>query len=148
VQQIGTALEIYRRPHNRFVADFIGRANFLPVRVLDRASSMWVLELLGQVIEAPGEEDAAIRKSGQAVLMIRPESIRLSPTPPNNEKAAWSGVVTRTSYLGSFIEYDVEIADQKLLAVRYDPAESDLYPVHQAVYVQFLPENAYLLPGE
>ncbi len=31
VQQVGSALEIYRRPRNRFVADFIGRANFLPV---------------------------------------------------------------------------------------------------------------------
>lgn len=148
VQQIGTALEIYRRPHNRFVADFIGRANFLSVRVLERTSTAWILELFGKVIEAPGEDDAAIRKSDQAVLMVRPESIRLSPTPFDNAKATWTGVVTRTSYLGSFIEYDVEIAGQTILAVRYDPSESDLYPVRQPVYVQFLQENAYLLPDE
>ncbi|MEZ4673156.1 MAG: ABC transporter ATP-binding protein [Caldilineaceae bacterium] len=34
-EQIGSAVEIYRRPVNRFVADFIGRANFVPVRVVE-----------------------------------------------------------------------------------------------------------------
>ncbi|MCB1299621.1 MAG: ABC transporter ATP-binding protein, partial [Microthrixaceae bacterium] len=33
IQQSGSAPEIYRRPQNRFVADFIGRANFIPVDV-------------------------------------------------------------------------------------------------------------------
>ena len=148
VQQIGAALEIYRRPHNRFVADFIGRANFLPVTVLDRSSRGWRLNLLGKTIETPGEDDDAIKIGGQAILMVRPESIRLSLADPTNAEPVWSGTVTRTSYLGSLVEYDAIVGAQRILAVRHDPAETDLYPVDQQVSVQFLQDNAYLLPAE
>ena len=41
VQQVGSAIGIYRRPANRFVADFIGRANFLPVEMLERSGGRW-----------------------------------------------------------------------------------------------------------
>ncbi len=148
VQQIGTALEIYRRPHNRFVADFIGRANFLPVQVLDRSSRGWRLNLLGKTIETPGEDDPTIKIGGEATLMVRPESIRLTRATPDNGQPAWDGAVTRTSYLGSLVEYDATIGSQGILAVRHDPSEADLYPLGERVYVQFLQENAYLLPAE
>jgi iron(III) transport system ATP-binding protein len=148
VQQIGTALEIYRRPHNRFVADFIGRANFLPVTVLDRSPRGWRLNLLGKTIETPGEDDPAIKIGGQAILMVRPESIRLSIAGPTDGAPTWQGAVTRTSYLGSLVEYDAVIDAQRILAVRHDPTEVDLYPVNQPVSVEFLQENAYLLPAE
>lgn len=148
VQQIGTALEIYRRPHNRFVADFIGRANFLPVTVLDRSPRGWRLNLLGKTIETPGEDDASIQIGGQAILMVRPESIRFSLAEPTNGEPVWTGFVTRTSYLGSLVEYDALIDTQRILAVRHDPSEADLYPVDMQVFIQFLQDNAYLLPAE
>jgi len=148
VQQVGTALEIYRRPHNRFVADFIGRANFLPVQVLDRSPRGWRLNLLGKTIETPGEDDASITVGGQAILMVRPESIRLSLTEPTNGEPTWTGIVMRTSYLGSLVEYDAIIGEQRVLAVQHDPSEADLYAVERQVYIQFLQDNAYLLPAE
>lgn len=148
VQQIGAALEIYRRPHNRFVADFIGRANFLPAQVLERSAAGWRIRILDQTLEAAGEASAAITPNSQALLMVRPESIRITASRPDNAAPAWQGVVTRTSYLGSLAEYDVMVNGQRILAVRHDPAESDLYAPDQQVYVQFLRENAYLLPPE
>lgn len=148
VQQIGSALQIYRRPHNRFVADFIGRANFLPVQVHDRSPRGWRLNLLGKIIETPGEDDASITIGGQAILMVRPESIRLTLQAAESNQPSWTGVVKRTSYLGSLVEYDATIGEQNILAVRHDPSEADLYPLDQQVYVQFLQENAYLLPAE
>ena len=39
VRQVGTPFEVYSRPANRFVADFIGRANFLPVELLDQVAT-------------------------------------------------------------------------------------------------------------
>ena len=44
VQQIGTPLDLYRRPLNRFVAEFIGSPsmNFFLVTVLDRGDSLWL----------------------------------------------------------------------------------------------------------
>ena len=56
--------------------------------------------------------------------------------------------MARTSYLGSLAEYDVIVSGQRVLAVRHDPSEQDLYAVNQPVRVQFLRENAYLLPAQ
>jgi len=148
VQQIGTALEIYRRPHNRFVADFIGRANFLPAQVLERSGTGWRIRILDQTLEAAGEASAATTANSQALLMVRPESIRIFANRPDNAAPTWQGVIARTSYLGSLAEYDVVVNGQRILAVRHDPAESDLYAPNQPVFVQFLRENAYLLPPE
>ena len=61
-----------------------------------------------------------------AVLLVRPESLRLSATPPAGD-AALSATVTRTFYLGSLAEYEIELGGQRLIAVRHDPGEADLY---------------------
>ncbi len=148
VQQIGTALEIYRRPHNRFVADFIGRANFLPAQVLEHSAAGWRIRIFDQTLKAAGEASASTTANSQALLMVRPESIRITATHPNNTAPTWPGVIARTSYLGSLVEYDVMVHGQRLLAVRHDPSENDLYVTNQPVYVQFIRENAYLLPPE
>lgn len=148
VQQVGNALEIYRRPRNRFVADFIGRANFLPAQVLERSAAGWRIRIFDQTLEAAGEAAAATTANSQALLMVRPESIRITVARPDNAAPAWPGTVARTSYLGSLVEYDVLVDGQQILAVRHDPAESDLYAANQPVHVQFLRENAYLLPPE
>jgi multiple sugar transport system ATP-binding protein len=75
VEQVGTPLQLYRTPHNRFVAGFIGspKMNFLDVRVL-RADSA------GVTIELPGGAPLTLPFTGQAVkagealtLGIRPE---------------------------------------------------------------------------
>ena len=36
IEQIGTPVEMYRFPTNRFVADFIGRANFVSGEVQEQ----------------------------------------------------------------------------------------------------------------
>ena len=90
IQQVGTASEIYRRPRNRFVADFIGRANFLPVELLERAPSGWNVRLFDAILPAPAADDAALAAGQTALLLVRPESMRLSLLPPAGEPAiAW-----------------------------------------------------------
>jgi iron(III) transport system ATP-binding protein len=142
VQQTGSAIGIYRRPANRFVADFIGRANFLPVEVVQHSGDKWEIRLYDVTLTAPGAEGVAAGK--EAVLLVRPESLRLSATPPAGD-AALPATVTRTFYLGSLAEYEIELRGQRLTAVRHDPGEADLYPAGASVYVQLLRDNIYLL---
>ena len=148
VQQIGTALEIYRRPHNRFVADFIGRANFLPAQVKGKSSDGWHIDLFDRSFDVPGEPAASVSAGGEAVLMVRPESIRLHGNGAVPSGPTWQGTVERTSYLGSLMEYDLNVHGERVLAVRHDPAEADLLPIGATVTVQILRENAYLLAPE
>jgi iron(III) transport system ATP-binding protein len=163
VQQSGSAVQIYRRPANRFVADFIGRANFLPVTVLDRAGAgrehaapddtRCRIKLGALELTAPAAAD--MPPGTQALLLVRPESLRLNPQPPPSGAGALSGAlpgaltatIARTSYLGSLAEYEIDLAGQRLVAVRHDPREEDLYAPGAIVAVELLRDNIYLLPG-
>src|SRR5512143_3545286 len=51
IEQIGTPVEVYRFPNRRFVADFIGRANFVPGEVQDKRDGRLTVSVLGQVLE-------------------------------------------------------------------------------------------------
>jgi ABC-type Fe3+/spermidine/putrescine transport system ATPase subunit len=75
---------------------------------------------------------------------VRPESVRLTPQATTASETLPAQVL-RTSYLGSLAEYEIELAGQRLIVVRHDPSEVDLYAPGTAVYVQFLRENLYLL---
>jgi iron(III) transport system ATP-binding protein len=147
VQQVGVAVEIYRKPRNRFVADFIGRANFLPVEIVERTAAGWVLRLFDTVLTAPAAADPALGAGQRSLLMVRPESLRLSATRPASGTILES-TLKRTSYLGSQAEYEVETNGHRIIIVRHDPGEADLYPAGSIVYAQLLPENVYILPEE
>jgi putative spermidine/putrescine transport system ATP-binding protein len=76
VEQIGTAADIYERPKTRFVADFIGKANFLKATVEDPASGLIHVSVAkGLHLRVPGESLPARGTIIEA--MIRPENISL-----------------------------------------------------------------------
>ena len=74
VEQIGSPLEVYNRPVNRFVGEFIGDSNFFAGR-LDPSRPGWI-ELSG--IGPMRIETQAIAAAGEVELMIRPERLRPS----------------------------------------------------------------------
>src|SRR5919199_75025 len=68
IEQLGTPFEIYRRPTSRFVADFIGDANFLDVTVDGDVA------VLADGTRVPCQPSS---RNGTGTLMVRPESLRL-----------------------------------------------------------------------
>src|SRR5512136_2941419 len=75
IEQIGPPTEIYRRPRSRFVADFIGRANFVQGTVLERRDGQLVLDSLGAALTAPTSAEYA--KGEVVTLVARPEMIEI-----------------------------------------------------------------------
>ncbi len=74
IQQVGTPLEIYRRPANVFVADFIGSSNLLDVEVVDATS----VRMHGSTLRVGAIPDGA--NAGDAVTVsIRPEDVAVHP---------------------------------------------------------------------
>jgi len=73
LEQVGSPLDVYDRPVNRFVGEFIGESNFLPARV-DRAHPDCV-ELIG--IGSARVADKLPPAGTELLLMIRPERLRL-----------------------------------------------------------------------
>jgi spermidine/putrescine ABC transporter ATP-binding subunit len=108
VQQIGTPSEIYYRPRSKFVADFIGESNFLEV---ESAASGVARLVDGRGV--PCSAGGAV--TGRAVLMVRPESIRVGD-PADAPEASLRGRIVQTSFLGS----------QTRIAVKCDAVEAPL----------------------
>ncbi len=78
VQQIGKPIELYRRPKNRFVAEFIGSPpmNFFNVTVLDRGDSVWLDQGHFQLKLPPRYRRTGFLKDGLEILLgVRPEDI-------------------------------------------------------------------------
>jgi spermidine/putrescine ABC transporter ATP-binding subunit len=83
IQQIGTPQEIYEHPANRFVAGFIGYTNFLECVVVSVKGKDAVVRLLsGATLGARSPDHIAV--GARAMVMIRPEQIRLSAHPPES----------------------------------------------------------------
>lgn len=91
IEQIGTPLEIYDRPRTSFVADFIGRANLLPVDVRSGRT------------QGPQPLPAKL-PDGSATLVLRPENVDIVP----GESQGWRGNISFSTALGSMIEYEID----------------------------------------
>ena len=140
VEQIDSPMEIYRKPQTAFVANFIGRTNFVPATVSRVADGRLALDALNGSLQVPQPD--APRQAGEAVtLVVRPDAIRL-----RGEQPQFQGIVRRSTYLGSQVEYDVEVAGQLLIAVESDPRHVVVHPADTPVGVDFLAETIYVLP--
>ncbi len=98
IMQIGTPDEIYRKPANPFVANFIGVSNFIECRV-STANGKAAANLPGDyTIEIPVTRDY----SGDAILSARPEQLFF------DEKGI-PGKINMSIFLGDFVQYEVEL---------------------------------------
>jgi iron(III) transport system ATP-binding protein/putative spermidine/putrescine transport system ATP-binding protein/spermidine/putrescine transport system ATP-binding protein len=77
LQQVGVPDELYREPANAFVAAFVGRANFLPGRLIAASGGVATCEIAGRASWAVRSADGL--SSGPVSVMVRPESLVLSP---------------------------------------------------------------------
>ena len=71
VEQIGTPREIYYHPKSRFVADFIGEANFLKAKVKSVNGEKAVIDVIGEEIEVNNYGEKAAGERKQAWFSVR-----------------------------------------------------------------------------
>ncbi|WP_300454340.1 ABC transporter ATP-binding protein [Accumulibacter sp.] len=109
IEQIGAPAEIYNYPKNRFVADFIGTINLLPVEVREAAADHLRLFAsgLGDLVGPP----AATARPGQhGVLALRPEQVGIVAGVPAQELGNhFQGRVRDYLYLGDVTVYKVAL---------------------------------------
>ncbi len=132
IRQAASPIEIYRRPADTFVADFIGSTNLLEAE----ADGTGRVSVLGQPV-AGISLGPNVRK---ATLSIRPEDVHL--TAPGN--GALSGTVTFVRDLGGTIETFVDVAGHQVVAVSTPRARPDV-SVGQPVGVVLLPDVCVVL---
>ena len=116
LQQYGTPQEVYARPANRLVADFMGLVNLVPAKVVALEGRLGRLEAAGGVkldISLP----PGIAAGHDVEVAIRPENIRLSA-----EDGGRARISDRT-FLGNIIEYYVSLNSGPTLRVQTHPAQ-------------------------
>ena len=99
LQQVGTPEEVYLKPKNTFVADFLGTANFLD-GVLETHAGQRVLRLDGgAVLPCPSD----IHVDRDVVAIVRPERVQISPA----DEVGLSAEITECIYLGQSFRYQL-----------------------------------------
>jgi iron(III) transport system ATP-binding protein len=137
VSQIGTPLDLYRAPGNRFVAEFIGEANFLPARIESIQDGKAELVVGSQRLRVPSRS----LQPGPISVLARPEAIRIRTTGEGLQ-----GMVQKVSYLGSSADYTVETELGAILVTDYE-MHGGVLPAGTIVRLEFLPHGVCPLPG-
>ncbi len=102
IEQVGTPLELYARPRNRFVASFIGDVNFLTGEVVSPAR----VRLHSEIFPVTDMPDT-LQPGQEVTLTARPESIELLAD-LDSPQVHFLGKVKRVTFLGGIVEYEVE----------------------------------------
>ena len=143
IQQVGPPSEIYERPNSQFVAGFVGKVAFFQVEV--QGTSIGDGPVLCTLEGCPvlaGSKAAGVE--GHAVLMARPESLRLG----NPGEGACDGTVATNVYLGSSVESFVTTPYGEILVQIDDPTNSRVRPEGASVSILFDAERVRLLPAD
>ena len=105
---------VYDRPADLFVADFIGASNLLEATVVGAACGGLRLDVAGLAMRVA--LGAGAPPGPQAVLMVRPENLRLQRTAAE-DAAAWRGRVSFALHAGPTMEYEVVLGDGQRLRI-------------------------------
>jgi 2-aminoethylphosphonate transport system ATP-binding protein len=137
----GPSQQLYRRPPNRFTAEFLGSANMFPIRVNGPAvDGVREVDFNGQRLRVSGEIDTG---DGQALLCVRPHALKLSAdgTPAPN---TLSGRVQSVLWQGDHHMLRVDCADTPV-RITTPPLSAPPEP-GETIAFNFLPEDASLVP--
>ena len=135
IMQIGTPNEIYAKPQNPFVAGFIGVSNFLDCTVKGGESGIADVTIQGELsIQVP------VRKAytGKGKISARPEQLFFS-------EDGMPGRVLFSTFLGDFIEYEVELDNgQSLIVNEYTKDTTEVHADSERVFLSFDPARISL----
>ena len=137
IQQIGAPIDIYDRPANRFVADFIGSSNILGGSVRSSSDGSAMIELDDAPLQLACNAPHPIKPGDKISVCFRPENGALAKGPRPDCQNNLAVKVARRINMGSYLDYrvligarevcviadrDVDIPEQSSAYLRIDPA--------------------------
>ncbi|MCC5622907.1 ABC transporter ATP-binding protein [Nostoc sp. CHAB 5715] len=112
IEQVGTPSQIYERPCTSFVADFIGDTNLFSGEIVAvDSSNIKISTKTGLSIVISRAEDTPSKLSQAVLVSVRPEKIQLSLYPPNLPTNCFEGQLINVMYLGTHVNYVVELTN-------------------------------------
>src|SRR5690625_2610135 len=131
LQQLDRPEEVYQRPANEFIANFVGTANLLAGEVQEKNDeSYFVTEDIQFAIESNDNK--------KGLALIRPEMIQPF------DGGALEGVVLNKVYHGNSIRYKVKVDQTTLLIDDYNIVNKKTYEAGEKIRLD-IPKNLHLI---
>ena len=135
IEQVGTPSQIYERPCTSFVADFIGDTNLFSGEIVAvDSSNIKISTKTGLSIIISRAEDTPSELSQAVVVSVRPEKIQLSLYPPNLPTNCFEGRLINVMYLGTHVNYVVELTNGIKINVLQPNTFGVLADCHTPIY--------------
>jgi len=143
IQQVGTPVELFDTPANRFIATFVGTINLLRGTLVQAGGRLvFRSEVFGEIVVDGGT-------AGAAEFAIRPHALQLAaPGGPVDSGRIWvDGTVTEREFLGEFVRYIVRVGTVELIVDQPHYMREAGFAPGAAVRVGINPAQARLLPA-
>ncbi|PAB59659.1 ABC transporter ATP-binding protein [Anaeromicrobium sediminis] len=127
IEQVGTPKEIYEKPATAFIADFIGEANIIDTKIIDKKDKAVTISIGEKEFKLSIDKD--FEKDEDVLIVIRPEAVELSDT-GNTEVSIKSSI-----FMGAYQDYLIDIDGVELKIVQYDPQHKKVYNKGQRAYI-------------
>lgn len=137
IAQKGTPQDIYYKPENEFVADFIGEVNFLSGKVESVSGNNVCVNVDGEKINATTSKELASGDSCK--IVIRPENVFLS-----DAKGVECRVILST-FMGAYQHYQVEACNTVIKINDYNPRGHKLFSSGDEAFIDFEGANLHTL---
>jgi iron(III) transport system ATP-binding protein len=145
IRQVGRPADVYRHPHSKFVADFMGETNFVEGTVLSANGSEVVVETpLRTFTGTLGGNGWQPQTGARCTLSIRPESWTLGTASGTGN--AVSGRIGERVYLGEMAQYQFAAASQSLKIFELNPRFVDVSDERE-LFASVAPEDVVALPA-
>jgi iron(III) transport system ATP-binding protein len=143
IEQIGSAGEIYTRPKSKFVADFIGTANFLEGKAIkkkDVKGDYGIVKLSDEIssYEAMCIMPEEIQEGDSVALFFRPENTTVTVSQKGDGMNIFVGKVSNLIYLGSYTDCRVHVGPKEIRA-QISPKEK--MKENDRVFIEINPEH-------
>jgi len=142
--QIGSPIDVYRKPASLFTASFVGSSNLWPGEIVEAGADGVTIDVGGRRL--PARPAPGIRPGDRAWILIRPESIVLSPRPQGGDESptAVHARVVDVRFVGSIVHYRVTFGDRIITASR-PPDDARLFSEGEDVVAKWQGSDALIL---
>jgi iron(III) transport system ATP-binding protein len=144
--QIGSPRDIYERPRNKFVADFVGSTNFIEGTMVSAAAGNGRCRVSTALGELAVQCVENLPKGAPVVVSVRPEDVELSETAaaPEADDNHCKATVAAKVFLGDYLDFQVKVGETVLLLARVHPSLRT--PVGDPINVRMRAEKCVAIP--
>jgi iron(III) transport system ATP-binding protein len=145
VVQTGTPREIYERPVNAFVANFVGRANMFRAKAeISEGESVIKIEKSGIVLRCRREHD----KVGSCYVIVRPNEIGIFDSRPDFDENVFEGEILERTYRGPVTDHVVSLGDLEIIVTTHKHCRSTSPLERKRVFLHIPPDAITIIPSD